>query len=89
VGPVLRAKNEEILVALGTGFVLNAVVLFAFPSIGHALAMTQNQVWPLVRHCHPRHVVGGVVRSVGMRPYVPGLLALRDAAYGVAPGCLG
>lgn len=43
VGPVLRAKDEEISVALGTVFVLNALALFTFPPIGHALAMTQNQ----------------------------------------------
>lgn len=43
VGPVLHAQDEEMSVALGTVFVLNAVALFAFPPIGHLLALTQNQ----------------------------------------------
>ena len=38
VGPVLRAKDSDMSVALGTIFVLNAVALFVFPVIGHAPA---------------------------------------------------
>ena len=37
VGPVLRAKDSEMSVALGTIFILNAIALFIFPAIGHAL----------------------------------------------------
>ena len=58
IGPVLRARDEEMSVALGTVFVLNAIALFAFPPIGHALAMTQNQFGAVVRHCHSRYLVG-------------------------------
>ena len=43
VGPVLRARDEEMSVALGTVFILNALALFAFPPIGHALALSQAQ----------------------------------------------
>ena len=42
VGPVLRAKDSDMSVALGTIFVLNAVALFVFPVIGHALGMSQH-----------------------------------------------
>ncbi|UOQ68373.1 YeiH family protein [Hymenobacter volaticus] len=60
VGPVLRAKDEEMSVALGTVFVLNALALFAFPPIGHILAMTQNQfgLWCAIAIHDTSSVVG-------------------------------
>ena len=60
VGPVLRAKDEEMSVALGTVFVLNAIALFAFPPIGHALAMTQQQfgLWCAIAIHDTSSVVG-------------------------------
>ncbi|GGG30348.1 YeiH family protein [Hymenobacter glacieicola] len=60
VGPVLRAKEEEMSVALATVFVLNALALFAFPAIGHALAMTQNQfgLWCAIAIHDTSSVVG-------------------------------
>ena len=60
IGPVLRAKDEEMSVALGTVFVLNAIALFAFPPIGHALAMTQNQfgLWCAIAIHDTSSVVG-------------------------------
>lgn len=39
VGPVINAKENEMSVALGTVFILNAIALFVFPVIGHALGM--------------------------------------------------
>lgn len=41
VGPVIKAKEGEMSVALGTVFILNAVALFLFPYIGRLLAMSQ------------------------------------------------
>ncbi|OWP63170.1 hypothetical protein CDA63_10410 [Hymenobacter amundsenii] len=60
VGPVVGAKDEEMSVALGTVFVLNAVALFAFPPIGHALAMTQQQfgLWCAIAIHDTSSVVG-------------------------------
>ncbi|GAC1601545.1 MAG: putative sulfate exporter family transporter [Hymenobacter sp.] len=60
VGPVLRAKDEVMSVALGTVFVLNALALLAFPPIGHALAMTQNQfgLWCAIAIHDTSSVVG-------------------------------
>ena len=60
IGPVLRAKDEEMSVALGTVFVLNALALFAFPPIGHALAMTQQQfgLWCAIAIHDTSSVVG-------------------------------
>lgn len=42
VGPVIRASDEEMSVSLGTVFILNAVALFLFPIIGHALSMSED-----------------------------------------------
>ena len=60
VGPVLRATDEEMSVALGTVFVLNALALFAFPPIGHALAMSQQQfgLWCAIAIHDTSSVVG-------------------------------
>lgn len=60
IGPVLRAKDEEMSVGLGTVFVLNAVALFLFPPIGHALGMTQNQfgLWCAIAIHDTSSVVG-------------------------------
>ena len=60
IGPVLRAKDEEMSVALGTVFVLNAIALFAFPPIGHALGMSQNQfgLWCAIAIHDTSSVVG-------------------------------
>ena len=60
VGPVAGAKDEEMSVALGTVFVLNAVALFAFPPIGHALALTQQQfgLWCAIAIHDTSSVVG-------------------------------
>ena len=43
VSSVINAAESEISVAMGTVFVLNAVALFVFPALGHALHLTQAQ----------------------------------------------
>lgn len=43
ISSVINAAESEISVAMGTVFVLNAVALFVFPSLGHALHLTQTQ----------------------------------------------
>ena len=50
VSPVLKAKEEEISVSLGTVFLLNAIALFVFPFIGHLLHMTQTNfgIWAAI-----------------------------------------
>lgn len=42
VAPVLRAKEQEISVALATVFLLNAVALVVFPPLGHAAGLGQE-----------------------------------------------
>lgn len=60
VGPVLKAKDAEMSVALGTVFILNAVALFIFPPIGHWLGMTQEQfgLWAAIAIHDTSSVVG-------------------------------
>ena len=43
VGSVIGAEEGAMTVAMGTVFVLNAVALFVFPPLGHALGLTQTQ----------------------------------------------
>jgi uncharacterized integral membrane protein (TIGR00698 family) len=43
VGPVLRASDQEMSVALGTVFILNSIALFIFPIIGHWFNLSQTQ----------------------------------------------
>lgn len=60
VAPVLNAAEDEISVAMGTVFVLNAIALFAFPAIGAALHLTQNQfgLWAALAIHDTSSVVG-------------------------------
>ena len=43
VGPVIKAKDSDMSVALATIFVLNAIALFVFPVFGHWLGLDQQQ----------------------------------------------
>ena len=60
VGPVLRAKDSDMSVALGTIFVLNAIALFIFPIVGHALGMSQQDfgTWAAIAIHDTSSVVG-------------------------------
>lgn len=60
VGPVIKAKAESMSVALGVVFILNAIALFIFPPIGHALDMTQQQfgTWAAIAIHDTSSVVG-------------------------------
>ena len=60
VAPVLKAKDSEISVAAVTLKNLNAVALFIFPSIGHALGMSDKQfgLWAAIAIHDTSSVVG-------------------------------
>jgi uncharacterized integral membrane protein (TIGR00698 family) len=60
VGPVAKAKANEMSVALATVFVLNAVALFLFPVLGHLLGLSQHQfgVWAAIAIHDTSSVVG-------------------------------
>ncbi len=60
VGPVVKANDNEMSMALGTIFILNAIALFIFPPIGHLLNMTQEQfgMWAAIAIHDTSSVVG-------------------------------
>ncbi len=64
VAGVIKADSRAISVALGTVFLLNAVALFIFPPIGHALHLTQNQfgVWSAIAIHDTSSVVGAAAK---------------------------
>lgn len=64
MAPVVGAADEEISVALGTVFILNAAALFIFPPIGHALGMSERQfgLWSAIAIHDTSSVVGAAAR---------------------------
>jgi uncharacterized integral membrane protein (TIGR00698 family) len=60
VGPVIKAKDSEMSVALGTVFILNAVALFLFPPIGRYLGLDDVQfgTWAAIAIHDTSSVVG-------------------------------
>lgn len=60
VGLVLKANDSSMSVALGTIFILNAIALFVFPAIGHALDLSQQQfgTWAAIAIHDTSSVVG-------------------------------
>ncbi|PKV63103.1 YeiH family protein [Pontibacter ramchanderi] len=64
VAPAIRASDQEISVALGIVFVLNAVALFIFPPVGAALGLTQAQfgTWAAIAIHDTSSVVGAATQ---------------------------
>lgn len=60
ISPVLKAKSNQISVALGVVFILNSVALLVFPAIGHALGLSQHQfgLWSAIAIHDTSSVVG-------------------------------
>lgn len=60
VAPVIKADEKQISVGLGVVFILNAVALFIFPSIGHLLELSQEQfgLWSAIAIHDTSSVVG-------------------------------
>lgn len=79
--PVIKAKPENMSVALAVVFVLNAIALFVFPTIGHWLGVTQQEfgTWAAIAIHDTSSVVGAslttdVLRAVGIKPLIQGVL---------------
>lgn len=70
VGSVLNAKSENLSVALAVVFVLNAIALFLFPSIGSALGMSMKQfgMWAAIAIHDTSSVVGAGATYDQMHP---------------------
>jgi uncharacterized integral membrane protein (TIGR00698 family) len=64
VGPIARASDDEMAVSLGTIFVLNSAALLAFPPIGAALHLTQEQfgLWAALAIHDTSSVVGAAAK---------------------------
>ena len=60
VSPAIKAKDEQIGLALATVFVLNSIALFIFPVIGHALDLDQHTfgTWAAIAIHDTSSVVG-------------------------------
>ena len=66
VSPILKAKNQQISIAIGVVFVLNAVALLIFPLIGKLLGLTQYQfgLWSAIA-IHDTSSVVGAAQAFG------------------------
>jgi len=60
ISPLIKAKEKQISVALGTIFILNSIALFLFPFIGHQLHLSQMQfgLWSAIAIHDTSSVVG-------------------------------
>lgn len=60
VGSVIAATQAQIAVAMGAVFLLNAIALYLFPFLGHAIGLTQDQfgTWAAVAIHDVSSVVG-------------------------------
>jgi uncharacterized integral membrane protein (TIGR00698 family) len=66
VAPAIKAKTEQMAIALACVFVLNSIALFIFPLIGHALALSQYDfgLWSAIA-IHDTSSVVGAASSYG------------------------
>lgn len=64
IAPIIRARNEDISVALGTVFLLNSVALVIFPTLGHLFELTQQQfgLWCAMAIHDTSSVVGAAAK---------------------------
>ena len=60
VGPIIKAKDTDISMALATVFILNAIGLFLFPILGHWLDLSQQDfgTWAAIAIHDTSSVVG-------------------------------
>lgn len=70
VGPIIKAKGENMSVALGVVFLLNAIALFIFPHIGTALDMSMKDfgMWAAIAIHDTSSVVGAGAAYDQMHP---------------------
>ena len=83
VVPVLRPKEHEVSVALGTVFLLNATALFIFPAVGHAIGLSESQfgLWAALAIHDTSSVVGAAMAYGGKAVEVATTLKLARALW--------
>jgi len=64
IGPIIKAKEAEMSVALGVVFILNSIALLIFPFIGEYLSLTQEQfgIWAAIAIHDTSSVVGAAAK---------------------------
>jgi len=60
ISPVIKAKENQISIAIGSIFILNSIALFVFPALGLALNLSQSQfgMWCAIAIHDTSSVVG-------------------------------
>ena len=83
VVPVLRPKEHEVSVALGTVFLLNAVALFLFPPLGHLAGLSDEQfgLWSALAIHDTSSVVGAAVAWGGKAVQIATTVKLARALW--------
>jgi uncharacterized integral membrane protein (TIGR00698 family) len=90
VGPVVKAKDEEMSVSLGTVFILNSVALLIFPAIGQAVGLGQAQfgLWAALA-IHDTSSVVGAAAKYGAQALAVGTTVKLARALWIVPLTLG
>ena len=86
VSAVIRAKSQDITVALGTVFLLNALALVMFPPLGHYFGLTENQfgLWSALA-IHDTSSVVGASMQFGPRALEVGTTVKLARALWIVP----
>ncbi len=87
--PGIEAEPEQISIALGTVFVLNAIALFLFPFIGHEVGLTQHQfgIWAAIA-IHDTSSVVGAAAAYGSEALATATTVKLARALWIAPVAL-
>lgn len=90
VGSVMGAEEAEMVVALGTVFILNAVALYIFPIVGHLLHLSQTQfgIWAGIA-IHDISSVVGAASRYGFRALKVATAVKLSRALWIVPLCFG
>lgn len=90
VGPVIKAKDEEMSISLGTVFILNSVALLIFPAIGAAVGLSQTQfgLWAALA-IHDTSSVVGAAAKYGAQALAVGTTVKLARALWIVPLTLG
>lgn len=90
VGPVIKAKDEEMSISLGTVFILNSVALLLFPLIGAAVGLSQTQfgLWAALA-IHDTSSVVGAGAKYGAQALAVGTTVKLARALWIVPLTLG
>ncbi len=90
VGPVIKAKDEEMSISLGTVFILNSVALLIFPLIGAAVGLSQTQfgLWAALA-IHDTSSVVGAAAKYGAQALAVGTTVKLARALWIVPLTLG